>query len=427
MRKPRRLLLILAAAGLLVAFASGCVGYKSDTYSVGQVGGIGALRMHLGLCSAVGTTTGTSNCAASDRSGEAQSALAFLVPQGSAIPATLSAVPGPGAAPIHYSLNAEFATVARGEDDAGQPNQLPPGTEWVGYLSAPYTEKAGEQLEWTVDADFALPSAPDGGSFAGSFETIGMVGWRQVSGSEPASRPFDCSDVEGGSGVIRSGCTYTSEELVPTTLSQLKLGAPKEATAFVGAKATLAFGLDFATTVAAPPTFALGASSTLPKAKATLAEPSFVAGTPDAATHRAPLATRTVKVAIPTNAKPGVYDVTLTATASTGGVVTQTAKLKVVKPKLGFKIEPDKAEGTAVVRVKVPSAGKLTVSGKGVLTVKRKPAKAKWVNLTLKPKGAAKNALGQAGRAKVKAKFKFKPAAGSAVTKTKTVTLARQP
>ena len=426
MRKPRRLPIVLAAAGLFAALASGCVGYKPDSYTVGQVGGIGPLRMHLGLCSAVGNVMASSECAANDRDGEAQAALAFLVPRGSAVPATLSAVPGPGAAPIHYSLNAEFATVARGKDEAGQPRQLPPGTEWVGYLSAPYTEKAGEQLEWTVDADFGLPAAPDGGSFAGSIETIGVVGWRQVSGSEPASRPFDCSDYEAGGGVVRSACTPTSENFVPYALSQLKLGAPKTVIAFVGAKASLAFGLDFATTVATPPSFTLGATSTLPKAKATIAEPSFVAGAPDPATHRTPLATRTVKVAIPASAKPGTYDVTLTATASSGGVVTQVAKLKVTKPRLGFKVEPDKAKGTAILRVRVPSAGTLTVTGKGLFRVKRKPSKAKWVNLTLKPKGATKAALTQTGKAKVKAKFKFKPASGAAVTKTKAVTLVQR-
>jgi len=400
----------------LAVVASGCVGYKPDTFGVSQVGGIGAVKFHLGLCSAERKTTSKS-CVPVDETNQGQSILGFVVPKGSVAPATLTAVPGPGATAIKYSRNDGVADAVNGEE-------LPPNTELVGYLSEVISEKAGDNFEWSVDAEFGLPTAADGGSFADTFKTSGVVGWRVVDGSHPPDRPIACTETEPPD-IIVSGCSSTGD-FIEYGVSDLKLKPPAALSAFPGAKATLSFGLDFATTVTSPPSFALSTASTLAGAKATLSEPNFVPGTPDATTHRAPLATRNVKIGIPANAKPGTYDVTLIATANSGGVVTQTAKLQVVKPKLGFKIKLDKAKGTAIVRVKVPSPGTLTVGGKGLRQARRKPSKARWVNLTLKPLGKTKAKLAATGSAKVKAKFKFKPRAGAAVVQTKTVTLIQQ-
>lgn len=286
-----------------------------------------------------------------------------------------------------------------------------------------YSEQAGDELEWSVDAEFGLPLAADGGPFGGSFETSGIVGWRLVDSSNPADRPINCSQAEP-SGEIRSGCSTTGE-FVEYSVSGLVIKPPPAVSAYLGAKASVPFSLDFASGAASPPTFALSAVSTLPEAAITLPQPTFVPGPADPTTHRSPLATGNVEVAIPAKAKPGTYDVTITATGSTGGVVTQVAKLTVTKPviKLVGKPKLNKAKGTATLTVKVPAAGTLTASGKGVVKAQKKPKKAGKVKLTIKAKGGALNKLRANGRVKVKTKLKFKPSAGAAVTKTKPLTL----
>lgn len=415
MGKSRRLILVLAATAVLAVVTSGCVGYKPGSFSVGQVNGIGPVKFHLELCSAEGKTTAL-GCGPNDESGQAQSILGFIVPIGSVAPATLTAVPGEGATPIHYNRNDELAAAVTSEE-------LPPGLELVGYLSDVYSEKAGDTFEWSVDAEFGLPTPADGGSFAGTFKTSGIVGWRVVDGSNPPNRPIVCTQAEP-SGTILSGCTSTGE-YVEYGVSNLVVKPPATVSAYAGAKATLPFSLDFASTVSPPPTFTLAAGSTLPKAVVNLPEPSFAGGPPDPTTHRSPLATRNVKVTVPANAKPGTYDVTITATASTGGVVTQVAKLQVTKPVIKFVGKPklNKAKGTAILTVKVPGAGTLTASGKGVVKAQKKPKKAGKVKLTIRAKGGALNKLRADGSVKLKPQLKFKPSDGAAVTKTKPVTL----
>ncbi len=90
------------------------------------------------------------------------------------------------------------------------------------------------------------------------------------------------------------------------------------------------------------------------------------------------------------------------------------------------KIKANRKKGTAVASVKLPSTGKLSLSGKGARSVNLKVKKPSTLKLTIKPTGRARKSLARNGKAKVKAKFKFKPEGGKAKTATRTVKLIRK-
>jgi hypothetical protein len=205
------------------------------------------------------------------------------------------------------------------------------------------------------------------------------------------------------------------------------VGAPTTtAQVYVGGNATLQFGLDFASTASTLPAFNVTAGSSLPGATLAVSSPTFTPAAPAADTHRSS-GSETVTVTLPKTAGPGLYDVTLTAKTNGGATVAQTGKVEVlqVKIKLG-KVKLNKKKGTATLPVGVPTAGTLTVSGKGIVKSQRKSTGPKTLKVTIKAKGKAKAKLGKTGKAKVKAKIAFKPTNGAPVTKTKPITLKKK-
>lgn len=432
-RRAAKPALVLIAFAVLAASLSACAVYKEGSLQISQPGGVGSVRVHFELC----TDPTLGGCAANEDEGQSQYLLMLRVPKGTAAPATVTANPVSGGAPIVYSRNDEvgraYEQLIRDYSTAIEnPQEWPPaGTETVGYLSAVFSEEKGATREWVADADLGLPAAADGGSYGGPFVLEMATGWRSVNPGAPADRPVVCWSPLNGEPQDEEKDTYClpNEEEPPSLgTSDLKIAAPAAAAAFVGGKATIAFPFDFASTATPPPSFALAATSTLAKSKLTLSSPSFETATFDPASHRAPAEARTVTVSVPKNAKPGSYQVTINATAPQGGVVSQVATLKVTKPKLKFGgVKLNKAKGTATLSVKVPSAGTLTAAGKDVVKVKKKAKKAKKLKLTIKAKGKSKTQLEATGKAKLKAKISFKPTSGIAVKKTKSITLALRP
>jgi hypothetical protein len=425
--------LMLVAAAVLVASLSACAVYKEGSLQVSQPGAVGPVRVHFALC----TEPEPAGCGPNQDEGQAQYLLILRVPKGAAAPASITANPVSGGAPIAYSRNDE---VGRAYEQlirdygasTGNPMEWPPaGTETVGYLSSVFTEEKGETREWVADADFGLPPGADGGTYGGPFTLEMATGWRAVNASAPSNRPVECYSPFSGEPADEEKDTFclpNEEEPKSLGTSDLKIGAPAAASAFIGGKATIAFPIDFASTVSPPPNFALGATSTLPKAALKLSSSSYASTALDPTTHRAPVESRSVTVSVPKTAKPGSYEVTVSATAPQGGVISQVAKLKVTKPKLKFGgVKLNKSKGTATLAVKVPSAGTLTVAGKDVVKVKKKAKKAKTLKITIRAKGKTKTVLKETGKAKLKAKVSFKPASGIAVKKTKSVKLAVRP
>ncbi len=441
MSRLRRLAKPLIALAAIVAAAlvlSACAYFKSGSLIVTQPGGIGAAHVHFALCS--GPDVEGAGCQPASSTEDLQYLLGVAVPPGSAVPQTVTAVPVAGGSPIVFTRNDEVApqiTASSGAieklaKEEGAPAEYPgtqawppAGLEGIGYLSNPQHENENELNEWNVDFDVTLPTPGEGAPYPGPFATALAYGARQVNPEYPASRPVRCAVIE------KETMPDPSQAICPGVglkgqfgTSDLKIAAPAKASAFVGGTAKIKFPLEFASSASPYPGFGLSASSTLSKAALKLSSKVYTPGAPDPSTHLAPPASRTVTVTVPKKAKPGTYQVTLSATAGPGGTTSQVAKLKVTKPKLklgGVKL--NKANGTATLSVKVPGAGTLTVTGKGLVKAKKKAKKAKNLKITVKAKGKTKTQLEASGKAKVKAKISFKPTSGITVKKTKSLTL----
>ena len=115
-------------------------------------------------------------------------------------------------------------------------------------------------------------------------------------------------------------------------------------------------------------------------------------------------------------------------TAYCSGAAAATQSLTVKAPnnfKFG-KLTLNKKKGTAKLKVKVPYAGKLTLTGKKVKKVKRSAKKAGTVVLNIRPKPKAKQQLIDEGSLKVKIKVTFKPTGGTARSKGRSVKLIQK-
>jgi len=435
LRRPAKPLIVLVAVLVAALVLSACAFFKQGSLVLSQPGGVGSVRVHFVLC------TEPEPCSPSEDTEEIQYLLGIAVPPGSIPPATVTAVPVGGGSPLVFTRNDEVATEIaaasahlkqlaekEGEGDVAPPPWPPAGLQGVGYLSNPHLEQAGVQLEWNVDAEFGLPAAADGSPFPGPFATGLTLGTREIGPTQSPSRPVDCWRFESEPTENESFCIGTALQGQVGT-NDLKVAAPAKTSVFLGGQAKLAFPFNFATTTSPSPSFALSATSTLPKAKLSLSSPTFTPGLIDPTTHRAPTANQRATVTVPKNAKPGTYEVTLTAKTPQGGTVSQVAKLKVTKAKLslgGAKL--NKTKGIATLSVKIPGAGTVTATGNGIAKVKKpakKAKKPKTLKLTIKAKGKAKKQLAEEGTAKVSAKITFKPLSGTPVTKTKKITLKR--
>lgn len=435
LRRPAKPLIALAALAALALVFSACAFIKPNSLSISQPGGIGSARVHFVLC----TEPESSGCTPSEDTETVQYLLGIAVPPGSTPPATVTAVPIGGGSPLVFTKSDEVATeiaaasanlhkLAEEEGEGGEIGASvwpAAGLQGFGYISNAQQEQEGVTFEWNVDADFGLPVPADGSPFAGPFAAGLTLGTREVSPSQSTSRPVHCWRFESEPQEGEAFCFGTIQQGQIGT-SDLKIGAPKQSSVFLGGKAKLSFPFNFATTTTTP-SFALSATSTLPKAQLKVGNSTFTPGAVDPTTHRSPTAPQTVTVTVPKNAKPGTYDVTLTAKTAQGGTVSQVAKLKVTKAKIGLGgVKLNKAKGTATLSVKIPGAGTLTASGNGIVKAKKSAKsvkKPKTLKLTIKAKGKAKKQLAEEGTAKVSAKVTFKPTSGAPVTKTKKITL----
>jgi hypothetical protein len=436
LRRPAKPLIVLLAFIGLALSLSACTYYKAGSLTLSQPAGVGSARVHFAIC----TEPEGSTCNPPEETEQVQLLVGIAVPPGSIPPATLTAIPVGGGAPLTFTRNDEvsneiaassgtlekFAKELEEENLEGTKAWPPAGLQGVGYISAPFQETEGVTQEWTVDAEFGLPVPADGSPFPGPFGTALAFGQRAVSPSQSASRPVRCYRFEEAPNEGESFCAGTSGQGQIGT-SDLKIAAPVQASAFLGGQAKLSFPFNFATTASPAPSFGLSATSTLPNATFSLASPTFVPGAPDPTTHRSPTANQTVTVTVPKNARPGTYEVTLSAKTPQGGLVSQVGKLKVTKQKISLGgVKLNKRKGTATLSVKIPGAGTLTATGKGIAKVKKSAKQAqkpKTLKLTIKAKGKAKKQLAEEGTAKVGAKVTFKPTSGSPVTKTKKITL----
>jgi hypothetical protein len=202
-----------------------------------------------------------------------------------------------------------------------------PGEHWVGYVSGflkinPQTTPTDREISF--HAEFGLPTAADGGPFAGPLRWRMAAGFRQLSDQTQVASPIDCT-------AFLTFCADSPPnappdfptDLPPKTVSDFGVLGGSHATAGQGGTATVSFPLKYSDAGGlGAKDLSLTASTTLP------------GGTvqPGATTiHMAPNSTSTmnVTVAVPAASPLGDYKVTLTAangspatTRSNSGTIT---------------------------------------------------------------------------------------------------------
>ncbi len=351
----RRAKPVLAIAGVLVLaiVLSGCVAIKPGSYSLSQPAGIGPVTMKFTLCTLnekPAEESATCGPIPAGEGAQAQVMVGLLVPPGASTPDSFSATPAPGSPPLTFTRNAEVAAQmsANVTNLTGEVFTVgvPAGFELAGYISGTINEVAGQAMEWAVEPRVVLPAAADGGSSGAPFTAILVSGWRNVEEGLPASRPVEC-DTSGETPNNTSCGAILSESEATLGVSDLKVQPPAATATVPGKKVKLPFALDFASSAAQPPKFALAAGTTLPGAGLSLSNASFGKVPSNPTTHRAPPATRKAIVQVPASAALGSYEVSLTATATQGGAVSGSTVLR-VEPKGKPKV---KAPGKVTARL----------------------------------------------------------------------------
>lgn len=225
-----------------------------------------------------------------------------------------------------------------------------------------------------------------------------------------------------GSEDPTAGCFPGEEKELGT--ADLRIGAHQPVTrVFVGGRVLVPFDFDFASTAASQPNFSFSPGSTLPGAILTPVTDGFATGPLPADTHRIG-SSGAVTVQAPDDAEPGTYDVTLTGTASGGGATSAVARLQVVKATLGVgRPRLNRKKGTALLPVTVPDGGILTLKGRGLRSLQRRPAGAGTLRIPIKARGKARDRLVKTGSARVFAKLIYRPVPGVPATATKAIVL----
>jgi hypothetical protein len=402
-----------------VLVLSGCALFKTGSLRLAQNGGIGPVSVHFELC-----TKSEEVCDVNKTEGQSQYMLGIAIPKGSSAPSTLRAESLSAGAAISYTRNEEVTQAiaeALGKEE-GKP-WPPVGMDGVGYLSGVFNEEPGELREWAVNATFGLPegAAP----FAGPFRAFVIVGWRRVDGTHSSDRTVNCYE-PAGSEDPTAGCVIGEEKELGT--SDLRIRAQQPVTkAFVGGRARVPFDFEFASTAATQPSFSFSTGSDLPDAALTPVSDGFSTGPVPEDTHVIG-SSGAVTVQTPDNAEPGTYEVSLTGTASGGAATSGVAKLKVAKPTLRLgRPRLNRKRGTALLPVTVPGAGILTLKGRGLRSLRRRPKLARTIRIPIKVSGKAKRRLARTGTARVSARLTYRPVPGVPVTATKAIVLRQQP
>lgn len=394
---------------------SGCIALAPGTLTLSQPGGLGQVHMRFVLCTTIIEEPEKEvlklNCGTSFGPNQGQVMLALVVPAGSTAPQTIAVPPGPGAKGAVLSRDPAVAGayVSWAEVPPGTVI-VPPGTEIVGYSSGVIDDLAAQTQAWSVDVPVGLPPAADGGSYGGPFKATALAGWRPVSAELPATRPFSCDEPE-------TSCVVPGPEFeVEAGVSDLKVGAPQPAKVAPGESVTLPFRLDFASSAAVLPRLALGAASTLPKARLKLSSDTFFRAPTDPATKRAPATTRKVTVTAPPSARPGAYSVALTATAPQGGAVAGAARLVVKRPRKTRLWAPKRIAARVASKRGLPVRAAMPTTGSRLALRLLAPKKAKLgKRLLAKRVRKAK----RAGGLKLRVRIPARKAAALAAAKAK--------
>jgi hypothetical protein len=299
----------LAAAATLT---SGCA-VVSGFGLISQPEVIGDLEAPFNICASGSTNcpNGQSGLIAVDGSGQLLVGLRAKDEVG--FPATLTSV----------SPAVTFAASPTYSAELQRLSPAPAGTHWAGYISQTlaYTAGSGPQ---TVSPRIVLSlrRGADGSPFKGPVQTTILVGSRLVTPTAPATRPVTCgSALTTVNQQDTTICHDGSGSFGQGTRDLGVLPAAAETAAQSGL-ATLAFPLRYAGTASPQASFSLVASSTLPGALFAVTPDTYLPPTDGSTQAR-------VAVGVPAGARPGTYEVTLTARLGNGQARSATSKLTV--------------------------------------------------------------------------------------------------
>ena len=207
----------------------------------------------------------------------------------------------------------------------------PPGLRWAGYISAVTNYTAEGPQAFSAPLHLKLGQDAAGGPFAGPLAADLLSGGREVTPTSPGTRPVSCGpslftvfddDPGGPASSVICADDAIDFELQTRDLGILSGGATGAGEA--GSLVSVPFTLRYAGSTAGPGViYGLEARSTLTGARLAVTPPSLTPATDS--TSQA-----VVAVGIPAGARPGTYDVTLTAGLDTGQTRTGVGRLTVL-------------------------------------------------------------------------------------------------
>ena len=325
----------LAALSALVF--SGCVVFDpASPPTAAQQGTIGAVRVTVTACASHSSSPPPGSCSSQGNSGSnapapglVQLFLAFRVPVGSSPPPSFTSTrtgPSNTGPQLNFTPNASYTRELQRLAPA------PAREQWFGFVSQPvsYGGSSGEQ-NFTASADFGLPIQANGSPFTGPFTYQAVVGGRRLSGAT-ATDPVECPGAFPGAGETPSGgdAWVCADDQFPSPIGShssvttrdlgVEPGAPLRA--LPGTVVSVPFTAAYSGSTSGG-TFTFSPGTTLPGSTIT---PSALTFSPSSSSSL-PVS---VKVKIPKNAKPGNYNVSLTARSSSGETRTGTTELTIL-------------------------------------------------------------------------------------------------
>ena len=312
-RKGIRLVAAAALAGV-ASLASGCA-VVSGFGLIGQVNVIGDVEGTVNVCASGSTSCGNGLSGLTAIDGSGQLLVGLRTRDDVELPASLPRV---GSPPLTFAASPTYTAELQRLSPAAA------GTRWAGYISPTltYSTTSGPQsISFKVVE--ALRRGADGSPFKGPIFTDVVVGARLVTPTAPEGRPVTCgSALTTVNQQDTTICIDSSGAGFGDGTRDLGILAAAARTAVPGELASLTFPLRYAGQASSQADFALTASSTLPG--------SLFAVTPD--TYLPPddgSAQARVAVGVPAGARPGSYNVTLTARLGNGQTRSATASLTV--------------------------------------------------------------------------------------------------
>ncbi len=307
----------VAAAVGLVSLLSGCVSFTAIS-SLEQIDAIGDKPIEFTGCASGSPGCDLGFSSAPALSGTGQVLVGVLVPRDTRLPDSLTSS-------LSFSESPSYAA------ELQRLSPAPAGAAWRGFISATINYNTASTAQtFTVRLLFRLLRGPDGSPYSGPFETTSVVGGRAVTPTAPASRPVSCgpslralydddpSPTTDAWNICEDANAYSKSQV-----RDLGILSGAGASAVQGGLASMPFTVRYTGPPTSQITFRLSASSDLPGALFAVTPPTIVP-LPGVTTT-----TARVGVGVPSTARPGSYDVTLTAVVN-GQIRTSVGTLRVL-------------------------------------------------------------------------------------------------